>query len=447
MAVTVLTLGPGDARWLTAETAEALQRSGRLILRTGRHPAAEWLRARGVSFTTFDAYYDRYDDFDEMHRAMAEALLRLSAEGPLSFAVIDAATDGAVAALKQLAPDAVRVLPGLSIADACLARLPFGVPDGLRVIPASALPAAAPDPNLPLLVTELNSRILAGEVKLRLQSALGDEAEAWFFREPDAAPARISLTALDRQTAYDHRCCLYLPPLPLTARDRFVFADLLSVMERLRAPDGCPWDRVQTHESIRRYVIEEAYEVADAIDQQDDEHLADELGDLLLQAVFHASIGRSQGSFDIGDVVTAVCRKMIRRHPRLFGGGEDASPDHWAAWEDFKRQERHFSGRVDAMRDVPRALPALTRAEKVQRKAGAAEMPLKPCPAQTDSPAEDQSRAERWGDWLFAAVNAIRLEGLDPEELLTRATDRYIEATARQDSADAAGGPPPHPRT
>ena len=153
-------------------------------------------------------------------------------------------------------------------------------------------------------------------------------------------------------------------------KERYGFEDLLMIMERLRAENGCPWDKEQTHESLRIYMIEETYEVLEALESGDKSRFCNELGDLLLQIVFHAQIAKENGDFDIGDVTTEVCRKLISRHPHIFGNVQaDTAEKVVENWEDIKKKEKKIKSQTGVLKDVPIILPALMRSYKVQQKA------------------------------------------------------------------------------
>jgi ATP diphosphatase len=219
---------------------------------------------------------------------------------------------------------------------------------------------------------------------------------------------------------------------------------LLSIMSRLRAADGCPWDRRQTFASIAPHTVEEAYEVADAIDRGDLKHLQDELGDLLFQVVFHAQMAGEEGAFDFEAVVGSICDKLIRRHPHVFGGGAPSSPqEQEAAWEDIKAAER---GGDSALSGVPRALPALMRAYKLSKRAARVGFDFEHSSQTADKveeelaevreaagnhpsgdPAAEPSQAtfEEVGDLLFAAANLARKLGVDAEDALRAANLKF----------------------
>ena len=209
-------------------------------------------------------------------------------------------------------------------------------------------------------------------------------------------------------------------------------------MALLRGENGCPWDREQTHQSLRKYLLEEAYEAAGAIDEEDPDHLADELGDVLLQVVFHASVGESHGEFSIGDVTTAICRKMIYRHAHIFGTDQCATAKEVADnWEKLKKAEKGLHTQGEVLADVSRSLPALTRAHKVQKKAANVgfdwDAPLEALPKVHEEAEEVRAEleaghdpAEELGDLLFSCVNVTRLCGLEAERLLELATEKFI---------------------
>lgn len=440
--ITVVTLGPGDPQLMTLQTADVLRGGGKLILRTQRHPVAAWLREQAISFESLDALYDEYENFDDLHSAMAARLWQEALCAPVVFAVADASCDGALAALKAAKPADAQLtcLPGVSRADACLSQLGAG-DRGIFIVPASACAGAAHHPNRPLLITELDSRVLAGDVKLWLGDVYDDAYEIMFFSSSvsaDGRPVAMPLWEMDRQKAYDHTVCVYLPPAGLEERQRYCFDDLLAIMEILRGENGCPWDRKQTHETLRGCIIEEAWETAAAIDEGDPDHLADELGDVLLQVVLHSAIGQSHGTFAIGDVTSAICRKMIFRHPHIFGTARLGNTDEInARWEQLKKQERALTSHTSVLKDVPQGISALMRAHKVQKKAALVgfdwDGPTQALPKVYEEADEvrgelEASRdpGEELGDLLFSCVNVARLCGVDAEAALMKATEKFI---------------------
>lgn len=224
--------------------------------------------------------------------------------------------------------------------------------------------------------------------------------------------------------------------------------DLRQIVRLLRAPGGCPWDGAQTHESIRRNFIEEAYEVAEAIDEKDPAHLREELGDVLLQVLFHASIEEDAGRFSLDDVADGICKKLIFRHPHVFGEGGDGSAE---SWEELKRQEKGQTTYTETLQGVAKSLPGLWRAEKIQAKAEKAGFEWPNIQAAMDKLAEELGELqtavaehsnieEELGDLLFAAVKIARFFHIDAEEALAGTCEKFIRRFAGVEAAVTAQG-------
>ena len=222
-------------------------------------------------------------------------------------------------------------------------------------------------------------------------------------------------------------------------KDFYNVKDLEEIVRILRAPGGCPWDAEQTHQSIRRNFLEEAYEAAEAIDEESPEHLKEELGDVLLQVVFHARMEQEEGRFDLDDVADGVCKKLIYRHPHVFGDvSVSGTGEVLSNWEELKRKEKGQATNTDALESVARSLPALWRAEKVQKKAkkagfdwpdvsGALDKLSEELEELKAAAAEGTNVAEELGDLLFSAVNVSRFLKVDCEDALNQATDKFID--------------------
>ncbi len=224
-------------------------------------------------------------------------------------------------------------------------------------------------------------------------------------------------------------------------KDRYDINDLLKIMELLRSPGGCPWDAEQTHESIRNSLIEETYEVIEAINKNDRELLLEELGDVLLQVVFHAQMEKETGSFDFTDICDGICKKLVERHPHVFGSvSVENTDDVLRNWDDIKRKSKGQKTQGSAMEKIPRELPALMRAEKIQSKAkkvgfdwpeiggalDALESEIKELKAAMQSGVQDEIDGEL-GDVLFSCVNVSRFLKVDPELALTRSNEKFIK--------------------
>ncbi|MBR4991977.1 MAG: nucleoside triphosphate pyrophosphohydrolase [Clostridia bacterium] len=226
-------------------------------------------------------------------------------------------------------------------------------------------------------------------------------------------------------------------------KGNFGFEDLREIVTRLRQPDGCPWDAAQTHASTRKDFLEEVYEVCEAIDRADNILMCEELGDVLWQVAFHTRIAEEEGVFTMDDVITGICKKMIERHPYVFGTVEkpDSAEDTIAIHDAVKAQEKHQRTYTDAMNDVAKTLPALMYANKVQGRAKKSGFDWPSVAGAMDKVREESAEVqacldkgeditEELGDLLFAAVNVARMQSVDPEEALLRATQKFMRRFA-----------------
>lgn len=295
---------------------------------------------------------------------------------------------------------------------------------------------------IPLVVCGIAAEERAG-VKARLVSLYGAETRVTY----GCAGERAECAAGDLPQIFD---TVEVGSQKLTERRRFDFSDLHEIMARLRGEGGCEWDRAQSHESIRINLIEEAYELVDAIDRADVAGMLEESGDILMQAVFHAQIARETGEFDYGDMLTGLCRKLLDRHTHIFGDNHaDNAEQALGFWNEAKKKEKKYSSHTDAMDRVPRNLPALLYAEKVQKVAKRAGFDWNdPAPA-ADKVGEELAEflaadgahlTEEGGDLLFAAVNVLRLKKVEAETALRAASAKFFRRFAAVEAAVKARG-------
>ena len=443
----IIVIGCGFRReQLTLEAVEAIEGADKVLLRTGRCGLRDHLVEQGVAFETLDALYERAEDFDELIRLTTQAVLDASREGSVAYAVFDV-RDVSVQALLKTGAD-VRVIAGPP-AEEGLWAFAEGATDCWA---ASEWETWTLHADRNALIREVDTRELAAEVKLKLMDCYPEESEI-YVRAGDGGVEKTSLVELDRLPAYDHRLSVLVPAQrELTKLERYGFDELNRVIHILRSPGGCPWDRKQTHETLRTNLVEEAYEAVDAIDREDMDALYDELGDVLLQIVLHAEIAREHGDFTIGDVTTAITHKMIFRHQHVFGSAKaDTADEVLDLWQKVKKAERHQQTQAEVLRSVTRSLPALMRAEKVQKRAADVGFDWENARAafyKISEEAEELSRAvedgggveEEAGDLLFAVVNVLRLLKLDPEIALNRATDKFTARFAEMERLILADG-------
>ncbi len=465
MTITILGLGPGDPAHLTRQAWQVLNEADEIYLRTARHPTVAHLPDH-LAQHAFDHLYEREGDFGAVYTAIASQVLELGRRPqgilyavPGHPLVGEASVDRILDAARE-ASVAVRIVAGLSFVEPVLNCLGIDALNGLQLVDATDLAALHHpplNPDLPALIAQLYSRALAADVKLTLMNQYPAEHPVVLVHSagtPQEQRLGFPLYELDRRDDLAHLSTLYLPPLPQTSG----LESFQETIARLRAPGGCPWDREQTHESLRKNLLEEAYEVLaaiDALETDGPEKLCEELGDLLLQVVLHSQIAVEAGEFSLADVVAGVDAKIKHRHPHVWGdqvvsGAEQVIQN----WEAIKREERaEQKGREGSIFDgVPAALPALTQAYTYGQRAarvgfdwpsGAGVVTkIEEELAELAAAASPAERQAELGDLLFALVNWARWLNLDPEVALRQTNVRFarrfaaLEAAARQGNVD-----------
>ena len=428
-------LGVGlEAGDLTLKAAELLRSGAKVILHTERIGCAAWLKEQGIAYESLDYLYEECADFDEHASRAAERVLEAAAQGDVVYAVYDV-RDRSVLHLSRREKK-LRILAGPPVEGALLAFL-----DGsTRMLEASDWENFRLSAMDNALVRELNSRELASEVKLRLMECYPDETRC-FVLSGDGSVARVPLYDLDRLRAYDHRsCALVFAERDLMKLERFGFEELVQVMRILQGPEGCPWDKAQTHESLCPFMLEETYEAIDAIKAGDPDHLYDELGDIMMLLVMHAEIGRNHGEFDITDSISAICDKMIQRHTHIFG--RDAAQDAESVldlWTKNKMKERGQQSFTEVLQEVSRSIPALMRACKLMAKASRAgvyagdEAALRQDIATCIAGIGGDESEKALGDALLMLCALARMHKLDAEIALNEAADRFVSRFAEME--------------
>lgn len=444
-------LGPGALEAVPAGLVVELSRADRVFLRTARHPVVPWLEQQGLRFETFDHFYEQRATFDEVYRGITAAITKAAQHGLVAYVVpghplVAEEATGLILDQARKAGLETRLLSAMSFLDVLFTALGLDPTEGLLVADALQPEKYSPVSSVGLVLTQVHNRMVAGEVKIRLMAHYPDEYPVWVVRAagvPELERIKeVPLYAVDRLDWLDHLTSVYVPPIGPGA-GAFSLEPLVGIMAVLRGKGGCPWDREQSHESIGRYMIEETYEVLDAVERQNMYSLCEELGDLLLQIVFHVQMAREKGHFDLNDVIKTVCDKMIYRHPHVFGREKVRDADEVLDnWEKLKYKEKKGKGE-SCLTGVPRNLPALLRADRVQEKAARVGFDWPDFRGALDKLDEelaelrevlpeqnpDRSR-EELGDLLFAVVNVARLLKIDAEEALRLTVDRFTRRFA-----------------
>lgn len=355
---------------LTDRAKAAILDADKVVVRTAFTPSYKNLSEIGVNHTILDFSYMKPRNFRSLNKQLAAAVRKIERDyGNVAYCVDGSATDDAsVKLLLQRKRGKIRVISGVSkgskFADiagfSCCSYTACSAFDLADIKNSYGLSA-------PLVVYDMDDYLYAGEVKMLLSDAFGDETDVWFIQ--NGRKKKIKLYEIDRMGTYDAQTAVCIDIQPMKEKKRHSLQDLESIIKRLRRPDGCPWDRVQTPESIKMSAVEEAYELLDAIDSGDSDKILEEAGDVLMQVVFHAVMQEEKGEFNLTDVLGGVCDKLITRHTHVFG--EDSATDEKAAlsvWEKNKMKEKSQERFSDAVNDVPKCFPALLQAQKIVKR-------------------------------------------------------------------------------
>lgn len=445
--IKIIGLGPGSPDALTIGAVKALEESKNLFFRTEKHPTVDYLRDRLSNFKTCDNYYEEGTTFDEVYLNIAKDMIEeYKKRGELVYAVPGhpLVAEKSVLNLIDICKEnniQYNILPAVSFVDAMMDRLQIDPIEGLKIIDAFDIKNQILDKRIGTIITQVYNPLIASEVKLELLENYKDDTEIIYVRaagiEGEESIRKIPLYELDMQEDIDYLTSIYVPKDLENKRD---FYDLIEIIDVLRGEDGCPWDREQTHESIKNQLLEECYEVIDAIEKDDIDLLIEELGDVLLHVVFHAAIGKEDGYFNMSDVINAISEKMIYRHPHVFGSANaNSSEEVLKTWEDLKKQEKQYNTLIEEIDAIANTLPALIKAHKVQSKAAKVGFDFSDVKEALEKVEEERNEVlevyksnnrekilDEIGDLLFACVNVSRLLNINEEEALNSSIKKFV---------------------
>ncbi|MGK2965157.1 MAG: nucleoside triphosphate pyrophosphohydrolase [Tepidiformaceae bacterium] len=434
MTLHIAGLGPGDAALLTGETATLLRSGLPVLLRTRHHPTATELDAVG-GWPDCDDLYASSSVFPSVYEAIASRVLERASDGDLIYAVpgsplVAESTVPLILAGASAAGVEVRVYSAVSFVDVAATALRRDMKD-VQLCDALDLRI---DSWRPALVSQVFSRDTAAALKLGLLEIYPPEHEVAVLHALGGESEEIRRMPL---AEVDHRPLGYLDTLYIGPIDPIAdvrrFDGLEAIVDRLNAPDGCPWDREQTHLSLRPHLLEEAYEALEAIDEGDSMHLAEELGDVLLQVLMHAAVARREGEFEFGDVAAHIATKLVRRHPHVFGDVTASTAEEvYHNWDQLKKAEKQRESQLDG---VPATLPALAASQSLQGRARRSgfdwpdiEGPLEKLQEEIGELArapDSANREDEFGDVLFVLANVGQRLGIDAEQALRGANAKF----------------------
>ncbi len=369
--LTIMGLGPGSKKFITLDVYNKLIASEKVYLRTAKHPIVDELK-KYTEFESFDDYYENYDTFEEVYQNISKEILKKLQTEDVVYAVpgnpfvAEKTVEYLIAEVEN-----IEILHGSSFIDAIISSLKVDPVDGFSIIDGMTIEEAKIDITIDNLIIQVYNERVASDVKLKLMEYYPDDTDIIIVKAAGVDNLEEIIEAklyeLDRYEL-DHLTSIYIKKIK-DNREFFYLEDLVDVVRILRSPSGCPWDKKQTHQTLTKNLIEESYEVVDAINEDDLFALEEALGDLLLQVVFHASIASDNGYFNINDVIAGIHNKMIRRHPHVFGDIDASDVDEVKKnWEEIKSKEKNNPTLIEELDSIPNSFPPLLKLEKFQKK-------------------------------------------------------------------------------
>ncbi|XJZ27383.1 nucleoside triphosphate pyrophosphohydrolase [Bacillota bacterium Lsc_1132] len=463
--IEILGLGAGDLEQLPFGVYKKLLNANHVYLRTKEHPVVADLASQGLHYSSFDEIYEKHEQFAEVYEEIVQILLEKAQTEQVVYAVPGhpLAAEMTVQMLLEKGLQEgieIEIGGGQSFLDAIFQALKIDPIEGFQLLDGTNLRADEIQQSQHIFITQVYDQFVASEVKLTLMERYPDDYEVKIVTAAGSIKekvVKIPLFELDRQVSTSNLTSVYVPPV----RDEKLllknFGKLREIIAILRGPEGCPWDKEQTHESLKKYLIEETYEVIDAIDSGDIDHLTEELGDVLLQVLLHAQIGEDEGYFSIEDVIAGISAKMIRRHPHVFGNVQAETADQVVQnWEEIKQSEKGAKAH-SLLEGVSMSLPNLIRAYELQKRAAKVgfdwnelgpalekvKEELQEFEAELMDAKEQSIDAKKeFGDLLFAFVNVGRFLKIHPEEALFETNEKFIRRFQYVEAMVAESGRP-----
>jgi tetrapyrrole methylase family protein / MazG family protein len=447
--IEILGLGAGDLEQLPVGVYKKLLNAGTLFLRTKEHPVVLDLEKEGLTYTSFDSTYEKHDQFEQVYEEIAQTLLQKADRETVVYAVPGhpLVAERTVQLLLDYGPKQgveISIGGGQSFIDALFTSVKIDPIEGFQLLDGTSLHKAQLQIDQHMIISQVYDQFIASNVKLTLMEKLPDDYQVFIVTAAGSSQEiieKVPLYELDRNVSINNLTSVYVPPVQEEQILLKNFSKLREIIAELRSPTGCPWDREQTHESLKKYLIEETYEVIDAINNGDIDHLIEELGDVLLQVMLHAQIGEDDGYFSIDDIIEGLSAKMIRRHPHVFGNVQaDNAEEVVRNWQEIKQLEKGETTPSSLLEGVSKSLPNLLRAFELQKKAAKVGFDwqeitpalekvreeLEEFVNELDGTEEGMVRAKgEFGDLIFAFVNVARFLKIHPEEALFETNEKF----------------------
>lgn len=461
MKIEVIGLGAGDIKQLPLGIYEQLIQTDKpLYIRTEDHPVIKSLHEKGVVFQSFDSIYEKHDDFANVYEEIVETLLAEATKTDIVYAVPGHPLMAEQTVQLLLARDdcEVDILGGQSFLDPLFASLQIDPIDGFQLLDATSFQREDIQYNQQMIFVQVYDAYVASELKLTLLEDLPENHPVTVVEAAGSSLEKITtipLVDLDRKIAVSNLTTLYVPPAD-EASLQHTFPYLRRIIRELRGENGCPWDKKQTHESLRKYALEEVYELIDAIHAEDDEGIIEELGDVLLQVMLHSQIGEDSGYFTIDDVILGITKKMIHRHPHVFAGETvNDEAEAKSRWEALKAIEKGNEVDASLLKHVTQSGAALHTAYELQKVAATVGFDWEAADGVWGKLYEEinefkeaiqtgdvKQMEEELGDMLFVLANLAKWYQIHPEIALHGANKkfarrfRYVEKQVQQHGGD-----------
>lgn len=458
--ITVIGLGAGDINQLPLGVFKKLQAVDKIYVRTKDHPViTELEQQEGVSFESFDSIYEKHDTFQPVYEEIVELLIQESKKHEVIYAVpghplVAEQTVQLLIAAERDGEVKLQIEGGQSFLDSTFAALKIDPIEGFQLFDGTNLSIHGVNMRAHVLIAQVYDAYSASEVKLTLMEKYQDDYPVTIVTAAGSSAEQlvtVPLYELDQAVEVNNLTTIYVPPVSSLEEALKDWTTFRQIVTTLRGPNGCPWDKEQTHESLKKYLIEEAHEFLAAVDEEDDFGMVEELGDILLQVFLHAQIGEDSGYFNLEEVLASISEKMIRRHPHVFGEvSVNNSEEVVANWESIKKKEKGEQvGSI--LKGEFRASSSLQTSFNYQKKAATvgfdwpnAEDAWKKFEEEWQEFREEiesgsvKTRIDEFGDVLFTLVNIARFYKISPEEAMVHANEKfsrrfqYVEKKVKQ---------------